>query len=195
MRGAGLRAAFSGAWPPLAALGCALLVFGAIAPRFLTLGNAFEILRASVEIGLLAVALTPILVTGGIDLSVGSVMGLAAVMFGLVSQQWGWGAGMAGGVALLVGVAAGALNAFLVARLAIPPLIVTLGTLSLFRGIAEGITEGAANYSGFSSTVLALGQGYLLGVVPAQFPILLLQGARTRDQGADVGCGRRARRT
>ena len=174
MRGAGLRAAFSGAWPPLAALGCALLVFGAIAPRFLTLGNAFEILRASVEIGLLAVALTPILVTGGIDLSVGSVMGLAAVMFGLVSQQWGWGAGMAGGVALLVGVAGGALNAFLVARLAIPPLIVTLGTLSLFRGIAEGITEGAANYSGFSSTVLALGQGYLLGVVPAQLPILLL---------------------
>ena len=82
-----------------------------------------------------------------------------------------------------------------VARLAIPPLIVTLGTLSLFRGIAEGITEGAANYSGFSSTVLALGQGYLLGVVPAQLPILLLQGARTRDQGADVGCGRRARRT
>ena len=62
----------------------------------------------------------------------------------------------------------------LVARLKIPPLIVTLGTFSLFRGIAEGITQAAVNYSGFPSGFLFLGQGYLWGVIPAQLPIFIL---------------------
>src|SRR5947209_3992060 len=57
-------------------------VFAAIGTRFLTVDNAFEVLRLSVEIGLLAVALTPVIVSGGIDLSVGSLMGLSAVVFG-----------------------------------------------------------------------------------------------------------------
>ena len=59
----------------------------------------------------------------------------------------------------------------LIARLSIPPLIVTLGTFSLFRGIAEGITQGAVNYTGFPRAFLVLGQGYLWGVVPAQLPL------------------------
>src|SRR5204862_7936699 len=53
----------------------------------------------------------------------------------------------------------------------IPPLIVTLGSLSLFRGLAEGITGGAINYSGFPAGVLRFGQGYLWGVVPAQLTV------------------------
>ena len=57
-------------------------LFSAIAPNFFTLGNLFEMTRVSVELGLLAIALTPVIVTGGIDLSVGSMMGLAAVIFG-----------------------------------------------------------------------------------------------------------------
>ena len=72
------------------------------------------------------------------------------------------------------GGAGGALNAVLVARLRIPPLIVTLGTFSLFRGIAEGITQAAVNYSGFPPGFLFLGQGYLWGVIPAQLPIFIL---------------------
>ena len=76
-------------------------------------------------------------------------------------------------VSVLVGAAGGTLNAILVARLGIPPLIVTLGTFSLFRGIAEGITLGAVNYTGFPPSFLTLGQGYLWGVVPAQLPIFL----------------------
>ena len=52
-------------------------------------GNFFEITRLSVELGLLAIALTPVLITGGIDLSVGSMMGLAAVMFGVANRDWG----------------------------------------------------------------------------------------------------------
>ena len=81
--------------------------------------------------------------------------------------------------ALVVGVGGGALNAFAVARLDIPPLIVTLGTLSLFRGIAEGLTRGAVNYTGFPRAFLALGQGYLGGVIPTQVPLFLPLPPRT----------------
>ena len=66
-----------------------IAVFSLIAERFFTVGNLFEVLRFSVELGLLAVALTPILITGGIDLSVGSMMGLSAVVFGAAARDWG----------------------------------------------------------------------------------------------------------
>jgi rhamnose transport system substrate-binding protein/rhamnose transport system permease protein len=156
------------------ALAAEVALFAAIAPQFATPGNFFEITRLSVELGLLALALTPVLITGGIDLSVGSMMGLAAVMFGVANRDWGLPIPLSALVSLLVGAAGGGLNAVLVARLGIPPLIVTLGTFSLFRGIAEGITHAAVNYTGFPPAFLALGQGYLAGVVPAQLPIFLL---------------------
>ncbi len=151
-----------------------IAIFAALAPNFATVGNFFEIIRLSVELGLLAIALTPILVSGGIDLSVGAMMGLAAVIFGAACRDWGLPVPVAALASLLVGCAGGTLNALLVARLGIPPLIVTLGTFSLFRGIAEGLTLGAINYSGFPSGFLFLGQGYLAGVIPAQLPIFLL---------------------
>ena len=127
----------------------------------------------SVELGLLALALTPVMVTGGIDLSVGSMMGLAAVAFGAAWHDWGWPVAAAAALALCVGLAGGGLNAALITRLRIPPIIVTLGAYSMFRGIAEGITHGAVNYSGFPGWFLALGQGYIGGIVPVQFPLLL----------------------
>ena len=158
----------------VAALACEVAVFGVIAQNFLSLGNFLEITRFSVELGLLAIALTPILITGGIDLSVGSVMGLAAVVFGLSWEKGHLPLLVAAALALLVGFASGTLNAFLISRLKLPALIVTLGTFSLFRGLAEGITQGAVNYSGFPSSFLYLGQGYIGGVVPVQLTILIL---------------------
>jgi len=163
----------NGEWVLLAALAVEIALFSLVAPQFATLGNFFEVTRLSVEIGLLAVALTPVLITGGIDLSVGSMMGLAAVMFGVAYRDWDLPVPLAALVSLAVGAAGGALNAVLTARLAIPPLIVTLGTFSLFRGIAEGITLGAVNYTGFPRGFLMVGQGYLWGVVPAQLPIFV----------------------
>ena len=158
-------------WILLLALGVEVALFTALAPNFASVGNFLEVSRLGVELGLLAVALTPVIVAGGIDLSVGAMMGLAAVLFGLAWQEWGLPVPAAAAVSLFAGVAGGALNAILIARLDIPPLIVTLGTLSLFRGIAEGITQGAVNFTGFPPRFLALGQGYLWGVVPAQLPI------------------------
>jgi rhamnose transport system permease protein len=158
----------------IAALAAEVALFSAIAPNFSTLGNFFEITRLSVELGLLAIALTPVIVTGGIDLSVCSMMGLSAVMFGVAFRDWGLPIPLAAAVCLLAGALGGALNAVLIARLGIPPLIVTLGTFSLFRGIAEGITLGAVNYTGFPASFLALGQGYLWGVVPWQLLLFVL---------------------
>jgi rhamnose transport system permease protein len=120
---------------------------------------------------LLAVAMTPILVTGGIDLSIGATMGLSAVVFGMTYRDWHLPIVAAGGAALLTGLGAGLLNALLISAFEVPPLIVTLGSLSLFRGLAEGITHGAVNYSGFPPSLLRIGQGYLWGVVPAQLPV------------------------
>jgi rhamnose transport system permease protein len=115
-----------------------------------------------------------VLVTGGIDLSVGSMMGLAAVLFGAATIGWHLPVAFAVVIALGAGLVGGALNGILVSRLAIPPLIVTLGTLSLFRGIAEGLTHGAVNYSGFPAWFLFFGQGYLGGVIPAQLPLFVV---------------------
>ena len=111
------------------------------------------------------------IVTGGIDLSVGSLMGLSAVVFGLALARRR-PADRPGGRARASPAAAlgGALNALLITRLRLPPLIVTLGTFSLFRGLAEGLTGGVGNFTDFPAGFLFLGQGYLLGGVPAQLP-------------------------
>ena len=148
-------------------------VFGLVGDHFLTTSNAFEITRLSVEVGLLALALTPVIITGGIDLSVGSMMGLAAVVLGALWRDAHLPIVLAAGVALLLGILGGGLNGFLITRLGLPPLIVTLGTFSLFRGVAEGLTRGIENYSGFSPSFLFLGQGYVGGLIPTQLLVLV----------------------
>ena len=138
----------------LIALLLEIVYFAIAAPSFATWGNFFEVLRFSVELGLLAVALTPILITGGIDLSVGSTIGITAVLFGVMTQSAHWPTGIATVLSLLLGLVAGGINAALIAGLRLPPLIVTLGTYSLYRGVAEGITHGAVSFTGFSQAFL-----------------------------------------
>jgi rhamnose transport system substrate-binding protein len=154
-----------------------LVVFSAIGlatdNHFVTVGNFFEVLRLSVELGLLALAMTPVIVTGGIDLSVGSLLGLCAIVMGMLWRDAGLPLWVAVLLALAVGILGGGLNALLITRLRIPALIVTLGTYSLFRGIAEGITGGAKNYTDFPASFIFLGQGQI-GPVPTQVPILIL---------------------
>ncbi|HEY6391250.1 MAG TPA: substrate-binding domain-containing protein [Bryobacteraceae bacterium] len=163
----------NGEWALLLALVLEVAIFSAIAENFFTWVNFFEMIRFSVELGLLALALTPVIITGGIDLSVGSMMGLAAVVFGAAWRDWHFSLLAAAVVALLLGCAGGALNAAAIARLNLPPLIVTLGSFSMFRGIAEGITHAAVNYTDFPKSFLFLGQGYFWGVVPVQLAVFL----------------------
>ncbi len=161
-------------WALLIALIVECAIFSVTGNNFLSSNNLFEIVRLSVEIGLLALILTPVIITGGIDLSVGSMMGLAAVTLGWLWHDAHWPLAFAALGALVLGILGGGLNALLIARLNLPPLIVTLGTFSLYRGLAEGITRGLESYRGFPSEFLFLGQGYLGGVIPPQLFILVL---------------------
>ncbi len=150
-----------------------VVLFSALGRRFLDGTNVSNIFRHSVEIGLLALAMTPVILTGGIDLSVGSMMGLCAVCFGIFVNEAGMSPLVAGVLSVGIGALGGGLNALLIARFNLPPLIVTLGTFSLFRGLAEALTEGAKSYSGFPDSFLALGNSDIAGI-PAQMWIFLL---------------------
>jgi rhamnose transport system permease protein len=144
-----------------------VVLFQTLGKNFLIGRNISNVFRHSVEIGLLAVAMTPVILTGGIDLSVGSMMGLCAVLFGMMVNSLGLDPWVAGLAAIAFGALGGGLNAVLITRLNLPPLIVTLGTFSLFRGLAEALTKGAESYSNFSPSFLALGNANIAGL-PAQ---------------------------
>jgi rhamnose transport system permease protein len=161
-------------WIQLLIVAVEIGVFSLAGTNFFTRANAAELLRLSVEIGLLALALTPVIITGGIDLSVGSMMGLSAVVFGILWRDAGVPVWLAASSVLVLGAIGGVLNATLVARLGLPSLIVTLGSYSLFRGLAEGLTRGIDNYTGFPERFLYLGQGFLGDLVPVQSIVLVL---------------------
>ena len=147
--------------------------FNSVGPRFGSLDNTFDIVRHSVEIGLLALVMTPIILTGGIDLSVGSLLGLCAILFGKLWRDAGMPPMAAGACTLGIGALAGGLNATLITWLRLPPLIVTLGTYSLFRGCAEAVTHGVDTFTNFPASFLFLGQERWLGI-PAQAPLFIL---------------------
>jgi rhamnose transport system permease protein len=159
-------------WTLAAVLALEVAVFSATAPNFASAGNAAEILRLAVEVGLLALALTPIVIAGGIDLSSGALLALAAIALGAIWRDGGWPIWIAAIGAIAVGAAGGALNAWFIARWRLPPLMVTLGSLSLFRGLAEGLTGGVDNYTGLPPRFLAIGQGFV-GPMPIQAPVLV----------------------
>ncbi len=151
-----------------------LLIFSQTAYNFTTTANFLEILRLSAELGLLALVMTPIILTGGIDLSVGSLLGLCAIVFGKLWRDGGLPPTIAAVCTLIIGAAAGGLNASLITRLNLPPLIVTLGSFSLFRGLAEAITRGVDNFTGFPDSFVFLGQGYFFDLIPAQLPVFVI---------------------
>jgi ribose/xylose/arabinose/galactoside ABC-type transport system permease subunit len=147
------------------------VIFSLTGRNFWSLQNTGEMVRLVAEIGLLALAMTPVIVTGGIDLSVGSLMGLSAVLFGKMWRDAQMPIAVAAVATIGIGALAGGLNALLVTRLRIPALIVTLGSFSLFRGLAEGVTSATANFTNFPDSFLFLGQGYFFGAIPAQLPV------------------------
>jgi rhamnose transport system permease protein len=154
-------------------LAAEVVCFNTIGRRFGTADNVANIVRHSVEIGLLALVMTPIILTGGIDLSVGSMLGLCAVMFGKLWRDAGLDPWLAGLCTIAIGGLCGAFNGWLITRLDLPPLIVTLGTFSLYRGLAEAITQGVDAFTNFPQSFLYLGTGKLIGL-PTQAWVLIL---------------------
>lgn len=145
------------------------LLFGLLEPRFLEYGSFENILKQASYIGIVAVGMTLVLLTAGIDLSVGSNMYVSAAVAGLVMQQHGAPVWVGLLASLAVGLAFGAVNAFAITRLGIVPFIVTLGTLVAGRGVGLALTGSRA--VPFPEPVLAIGSGRLLGLVPLPLAI------------------------
>lgn len=112
---------------------------------FPTKGNFFNITRNFAAIGIMAMGMTAVIITGGIDLSVGSVMALAAVAAARVMEMGGeWYVAFL--VGMLAGAGAGAVNGTLIAYVKLPPFVVTLGMLSIARSLAIVLSENRVIY-------------------------------------------------
>lgn len=102
---------------------------------FLNLGNILVIFQNNATVGIIAVSLTLLVIAGGVDLSIGSTVGLSGVITALASTEWGMGGGLAIVFGILAGTAVGAINGVLCGVLGFNPVIVTLGTLGAVRGL------------------------------------------------------------
>jgi rhamnose transport system permease protein len=150
----------------LALLVAECAVLGQFSPYFLTVDNLLDTSRFFVETGLVALGMTLVIITRGIDLSVGSLLALVSVAVGF-SYQAGLPFGVAVAFGVVVGMAGGLFNGLLIARLDLSPLTVTLGTMALFRGIAFAVSDAGA-VSSFPPSFDYVGQFYVAGQVPGQ---------------------------
>jgi len=141
----------------------ALVVLAFQSDRFFTADNLLNQGRLMAEVGLVALAMTFVIVTGGIDLSVGSILGLVAILLGVFWQNLGLPLPLAMLLGVVVGGIAGLVNGLIITRFGVPPLIATLATLALYRGLAEGISQ-ARSVRGYPEWFFGLGQGEFLGV-------------------------------
>jgi ribose transport system permease protein len=138
-----------------------------------------DMLRQVSVYGILAAASTIVIVTGGIDLSVGSLLGLSAVLFSLFSIQWGWGAVPALLATLAVGATLGALSGGVIGRFKIQPFIATLAMMVFARGLAKLVSGGQK----VSTAVLAPDGSYAYVSVPGFFDLI---GARVWNDNVAV---------
>ena len=148
----------------------AMIVLASLSDKFFTADNLLNQGRLMAEVGLISLAMTFVIVTGGIDLSVGSILGLTAILLGVFWKNVGLPLPAAMLLALACGTFAGWVNGFIITRFSVPPLIATLATLALYRGLAEGISE-ARSVRGYPEWFFFFGQGEVLGV-PFQLWVL-----------------------
>lgn len=138
------------------------VVMSNLSPYFLNAKYLWTQSNFVAETSLIGLGMTLVILIGGIDLSVGSMMALSCVLLGMMINA-GIPVLLAILISLLVGAAGGFLNGFIICKAHVAPLIVTLGTMGLFRGIAMGITEGNAQQ--LPESIYWIGQGKI-GVVP-----------------------------
>lgn len=156
-----------------------LLLLGSIAlgasisPYFLSVRNLFDMTSQFMELGLMALAMTLVIILGQIDLSVASMMALTGVVFGLLSEG-GMSAGLAMIVALGLAGTLGWINGWLFVSLRLPALVVTLGTMALYRGIGQILLGDRSTY-GFPLWFISVDFRYLFGS-PVPLPLVIFAG-------------------
>jgi len=152
------------------------IVVAAINPRFLGIDNLQNMARLIGMYGIFSIGLGLIIITGGIDLSVGSVFALLGVVMSIILTQWHWPGAVATLAIILIGMALGTLHGFLITRVGVQPFVVTLCGLLFYRGLARFIandeTKGFGSAEGFQS-LQTLATGSLFGV-PMPFVLLVV---------------------
>jgi inositol transport system permease protein len=175
-----------GPFAPVIFLLALMIVFAVLEPRFLSSVNLFNVMRQISITGLVAIGMTFVILTAGIDLSVGSLLALAGLAAAIVAKGgiesrfsvgveteaagYGWFLAMI--VAIAVGVLGGWLQGFSITRLKVPPFVVTLGGLSAFRGAAL-LIAGGGPISGFEADYVWWGQGRI-GPFPVPVIVFLI---------------------
>ena len=149
-----------------------VLVLSFRSDRFFTSANLLNQIRFLAEVALMALPMTYIIITGGIDLSVGSVLAFSSIVLGFSWQSLGLPLPLAICAGLMAGTLAGLLNGLLIVGLRVPPLIVTLATLAIFRGLSFGISESRSVH-GFPEWFGFFGSGEIFGI-PFQFYLLAI---------------------
>ncbi|MGB4967849.1 MAG: ABC transporter permease, partial [Candidatus Saccharimonadales bacterium] len=156
----------------LLALVLVLAVFSVLNPAYLTGANFLDILDQATINGLLALGITFVIITGGIDLSVGSVMAVVIVVVGLLMTEFHVPPIVAVPAGIALGIVIGLINGALVTRFKLQPFIATLATMSIFRGVAYIITGGWPVLD-MPPSFRAMLDGDLLGAFPIAVIILL----------------------
>jgi ribose transport system permease protein len=150
---------------PLVVTVAAIILIGSLNPAFLSPFNIQILLQAIAINALIALSQMVIIAIGQMSLSVGAIGGLAAISFAGMMQVWGLPAPVAAVAALAIGVAAGLINGAIIAITGISAFVITLATLSVYKGINLGITEAQPFY-GVPDSVKAFGNAAFLGPIP-----------------------------
>ncbi len=140
-----------------------LILFSFVAPNFMTFGNLRTLIRQVSFSGISAVGLMFVMISGGIDLSIGSQIVFSNVLLAIMMVDWKLEPAVAIPLILLVGTGLGAVNGILCIKLNIHPLIITLGTSAIFKGMGY-IINRSRNIMGFPDSFRWFGQGYVLGI-------------------------------
>lgn len=149
-----------------------MIVMSMLAPSFLTVDNLLSVTQQMSEFGILALGVTVIIITAGIDLSVGSIAGLTTIVIAMTYGATG-SLVLAVILGIITGALCGAFNGVLIAKIGVPPILVTLGTMTFFNGIALVLSKGNA-ISDLPEEFYFIGQGYLFGNIPVQTVIFAI---------------------
>ncbi|QHW33898.1 ABC transporter permease [Paenibacillus rhizovicinus] len=139
-----------------------LVLFSIWSPYFLSATNFMNVLNQMVEVGLIAIPMTLIIISGAMDLSVGSILAFSAVCIGVAFER-GINIWVSVGIGLLAGLLCGAVNGYLIARHRMQAIVVTIGMLVMLRGLVYVVNEGRP-ISGFPDSFYFLGQRFIGGV-------------------------------
>lgn len=151
---------------------CMIIFFTFHSPYFLSLKNFMNILSSVSVVGIIATGMTLVMITRGIDLSVGSIIALTGCVSALliVNYQVPWPLAIL--ITLIIGLLVGAVNGVLITRFKVVPFIATLGSMNIFRGIAFILTNGQAIYVP-DKVITYLGTGKIFGLIPIPAVIML----------------------